>query len=171
MGQARRTSGPHLPGTARLHDRLNAAHSQRPAPEVAQSGPDSHCPPPNHDMQPAPPARPRRRNHRGLNAARKGWTGTLMHHDRFEQGLAIPTSSVHLPFSLSVGFLCDGCGKDDDSLQSNMAMMSQQVYDFCITTIVTLRKWPILSTQPFSLLPNGARYTAQSCDVCCHFMD
>lgn len=87
------------------------------------------------------------------------------------KGAAIPTSSVHLPFSLSVGFLCDGCGKDDDSLQSNMAMMSQQVYDFCITTIVTLRKWPILSTQPFSLLPNGARYTAQSCDVCCRFMD
>ena len=43
----------------------------------------------------APPARPRRRNHRGLNTARKGWTGTLIHHDRFGQGAAIPTSSVH----------------------------------------------------------------------------
>ena len=63
-----------------------------------------------------------------------------------EKGAAIPTSSVHLPFSLSVGFLCDGCGKDDESLQSNMAITTQQVHDFCITTIVTLRKWPILST-------------------------
>lgn len=100
----RRTSGPHLPGTARLHDRLNAAHSQRPAPEVAQSWPDSHRPPPNHDMQPAPPARPRRRNHRGLNTARKGWTGTLIHHDRFGQGRSHPHIQCALAL-LSIGGL------------------------------------------------------------------
>ena len=93
-----------LPATARLHDRLNAAHGQRPAPEVAQSGPDSHRPPPNHDMQPAPPARPRRRNHRGLNAARKGWMGTLIHHDRFGQGRSHPHIQCALAL-LSIGGL------------------------------------------------------------------
>lgn len=159
-GQARRTPGPHLPGTTRLHDRLNAAHSQRPAPEVAQSWPDSHlhrqitiCNPLlllAHAEEIVEDRTPLERDGRVSSCITIGLDKAQPSH-LVQCALALP--------SIGGLLVMDAEGQRQPSAQRGND--NPTVHDICVTTIVTLRNWPLstaFSLQLFIVAERGTLY-------------